>query len=65
MNVLPYNEQISMLTEAMRECDELFQTTGGGTRHYVRDLLLPYLTQRDIGLVKFEKHDQVTQGLQP
>jgi hypothetical protein len=60
MNVLPYDEQVSLLTEAMRECDRQFETTGGSTRHYVRDLLLPWLTQRNICLVKIDKSDYVT-----
>ena len=64
MNVLPYNEQVTLLTDAMRECDRQFETTGGGTRHYVRDLLLPWLTQRDICLVKVSKEDYASSTIQ-
>lgn len=40
------SEKISVLTEVMREADIAFETTGGGTRHYVRDLLLPILEKK-------------------
>jgi hypothetical protein len=36
-------EAIEKVTAAMREADPLFEQTGGSTRHYVRDLLLPIL----------------------
>lgn len=35
----------------MREADLLFETTGGGTRHYVRDLLLPMMEQAGLKIV--------------
>lgn len=64
MIVISYDEQVSMLTEAIRECDIQFETTGGSTRHYVRDLLLPYLTQRNIILTKIDKNDYTSEGIQ-
>lgn len=39
-------EKIKVLTEVMREADVVFETTGGGTRHYVRELLLPMLEEK-------------------
>jgi hypothetical protein len=60
MKVLTHTDAVSILTEGMRECDQQFETTGGSTRHYVRDLLLPWLTQRDICLTKIDKNDYET-----
>jgi hypothetical protein len=34
---------IALLTEAMREADIQFETTGGGTRNFVRECLLHQL----------------------
>jgi transcriptional regulator with XRE-family HTH domain len=34
---------IADVTQVMRDADVAFETVGGGTRHYVRDLLLPML----------------------
>jgi hypothetical protein len=44
---------ISSVTAVMRNADVYFETTGGGTRHYVRDLLLPMLD--DAGLQVIHK----------
>lgn len=39
------------VTAIMREADQLFQKTGGSTRHYVRDLLLPMMEQAGLKIV--------------
>lgn len=39
------------LTAAMREADATHERVGGGTRHYVRDCLLPILSRHGIGVV--------------
>lgn len=49
-------ESIEALTLIMRECDKQFETSGGGTKHYVRDLLLPALAEKGINLMK-QLHD--------
>lgn len=43
------------LTQAVREADELFEsgrTGGGGTRHWLRDCLLPALDAHGLRVVK-------------
>jgi hypothetical protein len=39
-------------TEIMREADKLFETLGGGTRHFVRDCLFPILEKEGISITK-------------
>lgn len=39
------SELISRLTQAVRAADEEFAHSGGSSRHYVRDHLLPQLKQ--------------------
>lgn len=41
----PSPDIVNVVTAAMREADPIYQTVGGGTRHYVRDLLLPILSR--------------------
>jgi hypothetical protein len=42
------NNLIQLLTEIMREADDKFIITGGSTRHYVRDCLLPLLWENNL-----------------
>lgn len=44
-------QYVAKITEIMREADLTFQTTGGSTRHYVRDLLLPMMEQAGLKIV--------------
>jgi hypothetical protein len=39
---------IAKFTEIMREADKAFETTGGGTRHYVRDVLFPIMEREGL-----------------
>jgi hypothetical protein len=43
---------ITLLTQAMREADLKFETVGGGTRHYVRDCLLPEIEKVGLSISK-------------
>lgn len=52
MTIITEKEGIEELTAIMREADVKFQTTGGSTRHYVRDLLLPMLQQKGLCFCK-------------
>jgi hypothetical protein len=45
-------EIVDAVTEAMREADKMFETIGGSTRHYVRDLLLPILQEKGYEVIK-------------
>lgn len=47
-------EIIDIVTEAMREADKMFETTGGSARHYVRDLLLPILQEKGYEVIKIQ-----------
>ena len=38
------------VTAVMRESDEIFQSTSGSTRHYVRDVFLPLLEKEGLKL---------------
>jgi hypothetical protein len=40
------------MTAIMREADQAFETVGGSTRHYVRDVLLPLMEQKGYAIVK-------------
>lgn len=40
------------ITEIIREADEKFESIGGSTRHYVRDVLLPLLAEKNIYFCK-------------
>lgn len=40
------SQAVEILTAAMREADRIYEGTGGGTRHYVRDVLLPILQEK-------------------
>lgn len=42
----------AVLTKAMREADELHQTEGGGTRHYLRECFLPALERHGLAVVE-------------
>ncbi len=46
----PDKELVRRLTAAMREADESFEKIGGGTRHRVRDCLLPVLESHGLKL---------------
>ena len=46
--VVPDDECVRRLTAAMREADAIHRRVGGGTRHYVRDCLLPILDRHGI-----------------
>lgn len=39
---------LAIVTEAVREADETFKRTGGGTRHWVRDCFFPALADREV-----------------
>jgi hypothetical protein len=52
--IIDENEAIEKVTAAMREADPLFEETGGSTRHYVRDLLLPILERSGFAFGKQE-----------
>jgi hypothetical protein len=39
---------IAEITSLIREADEIFETVGGSTRHYVRDVLLPLMEEKGI-----------------
>jgi hypothetical protein len=51
--ILSHNEReiIKRLTAAMQEADQQFEAEGGGTRHYVRECLLPILEQHGLRIV--------------
>lgn len=42
---------IAMVTAVMREADPLFEKTGGGTRHYVREFLLPIMARDGLTII--------------
>ena len=42
------DELLAIVTEAVREADETFKRTGGGTRHWVRDCFFPALADREV-----------------
>lgn len=52
------NQQIAIMTEIMREADKAFEKIGGGTRHYVRDLLIPMMKERGLCIVHLETKDE-------
>lgn len=37
------DEQFAALTRAVRDADQVHQSTGGGTRHWLRECFLPAL----------------------
>lgn len=39
---------IEEITALMREADQKFESIGGGTRHYVRDILLPLMEEKGL-----------------
>lgn len=41
-------DAVDQVTEVMREADVLFEKSGGSTRHYVRDLLIPMLAEKGL-----------------
>ncbi|HEX6431805.1 MAG TPA: hypothetical protein VF008_29140 [Niastella sp.] len=43
---------IAEMTAVMREADVAFETVGGGTRHYVRDVLLPMMEKAGLKIIK-------------
>lgn len=47
-------EDIAAIVEVMRESDRIFENTGGGTRHYIRDVFLPLLETKGFYIVKLE-----------
>lgn len=54
LTLVSNEEACTSITEIMRDADALFSTTGGGTRHYVRDLLLPMLERAGLRICKIE-----------
>lgn len=42
------NKLIAVLTDVMRDADKAFEVSGGGTRHYIRDCLLPRLVEAGV-----------------
>ena len=46
---------VAEITEIYRDCDKMFQKTGGSTRHYVRDLFFPLLEERGFLIIKFDE----------
>jgi hypothetical protein len=45
-------EVVNAVTAAMREADRVFEKVGGGTRHHVRDCLLPVLNRNGWRVVR-------------
>lgn len=43
---------ITVMTAIMREADKTFETVGGSTRHYVRDVLLPLMEKKGLKIIK-------------
>ena len=52
-NKEPEHELVMQMTLAMREADRVHERTGGGTKHHVRDCLLPILEKYNLKLVSF------------
>lgn len=50
-----YAADPAALTRAVREADQLHQTVGGGTRHYVNDCLLPCLQDEGLLVIYVKK----------
>lgn len=49
---LDETDLLRAVTEAVREADQLFEKSGGSSRHYVRECLLPTLAQAGLVIVK-------------
>ena len=45
-----YNETVRRITAAVREADEGFEKTGGGSRHWVRDWFIPMLAKHRVSV---------------
>jgi hypothetical protein len=45
---------VAEITALIREADEIFETVGGGTRHYVRDVLMPLMEEKGIAFCTTE-----------
>lgn len=58
LQVLSIDEATSEFTGVMREADKVFETVGGSTRHYVRDVLLPLLEQAGLFICKKVQAEQ-------
>lgn len=54
---------IAKFTEIMREADKLFETVGGSTRHYVRDVLFPIMEREGLTVTEASTADSATQPL--
>jgi hypothetical protein len=48
-------EGLALLTRVVRTADQDFQSVGGGTRHWVRDCLLPRLEQAGLTIARLEQ----------
>lgn len=42
---------VAQVTQVMRDADKRFETSGGSTRHYVRDVLFPMLEEAGLFIV--------------
>jgi hypothetical protein len=49
---------INEVTAAVRASDDLFEKTGGTSRHWVRECFLPFLEERGLEIAEKEKGDQ-------
>lgn len=45
----------------MREADKVFETTGGGTRHYVRDVLVPLMQEKGFCFCRIKPKEPVVE----
>ena len=46
------DNNVSDITEIMREADKAFEKVGGSTRHYIRDVFIPMLNERGYHFTK-------------
>lgn len=53
---------LDVVTRAVREADQLHQTVGGGTRHYVNECLLPCFKDEGIAIIVVDKAHAIETG---
>lgn len=46
------DDNVSDVTQIMRDADKAFENTGGSTRHYVRDVFIPMLNEQGYHFAK-------------
>jgi hypothetical protein len=51
-------EIVNRVTAAVREADEAFKKTGGGSRHWVRECFLPSLEKHGLTVKILPRGDQ-------